>query len=296
MNAKKCELIRHSSVSECSSADPPGIPDVPVIMDNWSILGSPIGSSKFCSAFVEKAVFHKVDEAATLCLSLEDPQLAFSVVRKCVSYCRGVYMSRTCSPRHIREVLAASDKVVFNAFEKIACFTPTYLQWQQATLSTSRGGLGLRSSAAHASAAYFASVNACAEADGWDPQSSEDFDYVIDDIRSLIDQPCWGFDGSFQEVSQHDISAALDDTQFDLLLSASSMQDCARVNSCASQGVAAAWLTATPSPYLGTAFTAACFITALKMWLGAAVCSEGPCPRCGKPMDTGGYHALTCNI
>ena len=80
-------------------------------------------------------------------------------------------MSRTCSPRHIREVLAASDKVVFNAFEKIACFTPTSLQWQQATLSTSRGGLGLRSSAAHASAAYFASVNACVEADGWDPHS-----------------------------------------------------------------------------------------------------------------------------
>jgi hypothetical protein len=263
-------------------------------MDNWTILGSPIGSLEFCKSFIEKTVFHKVDESATLCLSLEDPQLAFSVVRKCVSYCQGVFISRTCSPRHTRDVLAACDKAVFNAFEKIACFTPTSLQWQQATLSTSRGGLGLRSSATHASAAYFASVNACAELDSWDAHSAEDFDYVVSDIRSVTNRPHWGLDGSFEEVSQHDISVAIDDRQFDLLLSASTKQDRARINSCASQGVAGAWLTAIPSAFSGTALTPACFIIALKMWLGAAVCSAGPCLRCGYLMDTGGYHALTC--
>ena len=294
VNAKKCELIRHSSVADGSPADLQSLPGVPVIMDNWTILGSPIGSSEFCRAFIEKTVFQKVDEAATLCLSLEDPQLAFHVVRKCVSYCQGVYISRTCSPRHSREVLGACDKVVFNAFEKIACFTPTPLQWQQASLSTSRGGFGLRSSAAHASAAYFASVKTCAEADEWDPHSAEAFDFVICDIRSSTDRPHWGRDDSFSEVSQHDISVAIDDRQFHLLLSASSKQDCARIYSCASQGVAPAWLTAVLSAYLGNAFTPACFITALKMWVGAPVCSEGPCPRCGKPMDIGGYHALTC--
>ena len=291
VNAKKCELIRHSSESNTACADLPG---VPVIIGNWSILGSPIGDTVFCSSFVENAVLRKTEDSVMRCLLLNDPQLAYSLIRKCVGFCQGVFISRSCPSRHSREMLAASDRVVATAFEKIACLHPTALQWQQATLSTSRGGLGLRSSAIHAPAAYFASVKACAEADGWDPYLAEGFDYAVEEIRTLTNRPHWGLDGTFQESSQHEVSAAIDDRQFDSLLTASTTSDRARLNSCAAQGVASAWLTAVPSPHLGTALTPACFVAALKLYLGAPVCSAAPCPFCGKLMDIYGYHSLTC--
>jgi hypothetical protein len=291
VNAKKCELVRHSSASEVTYAGPPG---VPVIIDNWSILGSPIGDAAHCRAFVEQAVLRKVEESANLCVLLEDPQLSFSLLRKCVSFCQGVYISRSCPPSCIEVTLASCDQTVKNAFEKIACFFPTPSQWQQATLSTSRGGLGLRSSATHAPAAYFASAKACAEEDEWDPHSAEDFDYAVSRIRSLTNRPHWGMDGEFQGSSQHDLSGAIDDRQLELLLSVSTELDRARLLSCSAQGIASAWINAAPSAYLGNAFTPACFNTALKLWLGAPVCSAAPCPQCDTPMDTNGYHALTC--
>jgi hypothetical protein len=146
----------------------------------------------------------------------------------------------------------------------------------------------------HAPAAYFASIKACAEEDGWDPRSAEDFDDVVSRIRSLTNRPHWGKEDEFQGISQHDLSGAIDDRQLELLLTASTELDSARLLSCSAQGVASAWITAVPSAHLGHSFTPACFLTALKLWLGAPVCSAAVCLQCDKPQDATGYHALTC--
>src|SRR5579859_4336650 len=82
--------------------------------------------------------------------------------------------------------------------------------------------------------------------------------------------------------------------QLNGLLGALPKIDCARLRSCSSGGIASAWLTAVPSRYASTAIAPACFIAALKLFLGATVCVEDKCPCCKKLMDPNGYHATTC--
>ena len=140
-------------------------------------------------------------------------------------------------------------------------------------------------------------MNSCAEIDKWNCLSAEGLQATVEAIRTATNQPLWGTSDTFPEGSQRDVSGMIDNRALDLLLQNSSETDCARLLSCGSQGIASAWLTAVPSPFFGTTFTPACFVTALKLWLGAPLCDADPCPKCPfctKDMDAKGYHALTC--
>lgn len=190
-------------------------------------------------------------------------------------------------------MLTGCDLAVRKTFEHIARLRLTDVQWKQAILSTSRGGLGLRSSALHAPGAYIASVLACAQLDGWDPRSAEDFETVLEEVRQLTGRPNWGQDGTFPNATQRELSESVDDLQLASLLNTSPPVDCARIRSCSSKG-ASSWLTAIPSSAAGTALANPIFNTSLRLWVGADVCTATECPFCHKAMDSKGYHALTC--
>ena len=180
------------------------------------------------------------------------------------------------------------------AFSTLVGFTPKDSQSKQITRSTSRGGISLRSSVLHAPAAYLASIIACASLDGWDVTVAEDFTVVLEMVRALTHRPQFGANNEYSNCSQHELSASIDDLQLKGLLDTLPKIDCARLLSCSSGGIASAWLTAVPSRYASTAIAPACFIVALKLYLGAVVCVEDICPCCDKLMDTNGYHATTC--
>ena len=58
---------------------------------------------------------------------------------------------------------------------------------------------------------------------------------------------------------------------------------------------ASRWLNVIPDPALHHDFTPREYTTLLRWWLGLDVYEcAGPCPACGLPMDTKGYHALCC--
>ena len=104
-------------------------------------------------------------------------------------------------------------------------------------------------------------------------------------IDSLATYPC----------RQHTLSATLESTQFNSLLSESSTADKARLLSMSSPH-ASARLSAVPSPGLGLSLDPNEHQMAIKWWLGLDT-SPGspPCALCPEhPLDPLGHHALTC--
>eukprot|EP00731_Ephydatia_muelleri_P038584 Em0814g2a len=126
---------------------------------NLVILGAPIGDLIFCAKFVAQ----KRADAAVLLSQLaevgaEDPQVAFLLLRQCAAFCKLVHLARSAPPSHIAEGLALFDKDVRQCFAECTAVM-LLVEWMQAQLSLSRGGLGLRSLSSHCVAAYLASIS-----------------------------------------------------------------------------------------------------------------------------------------
>ena len=110
--------------------------------------------------------------------------------------------------------------------------TTTDSSWMQAQLSLSRGGLGLRSLAHHSNAAFIASISTAGLAspsDNFLADAVNSYNRCVPpesaiDINSLTSSPC----------RQHTLSAALENIQFNSLLSQSSVADKARLLSVSS--------------------------------------------------------------
>eukprot|EP00959_Pyramimonas_sp_CCMP1952_P398610 8352345-Pyramimonas_sp.AAC.1 len=62
------------------------------------------------------------------------------------------YAARAVDPVAAAAPLAAFDASARDAFADLAAFQPTADEWQQATLSLRRAGLGLRSTQRHSAA------------------------------------------------------------------------------------------------------------------------------------------------
>ena len=111
----------------------------------------------------------RVAKAATLLealAELQDPQMALRLLRACAGHTRLVHSMR-CNPSSAQHAaLATFDGLVRRCFAGFTGIHPTADQWQQAALGFAQAGLGLRCTAAHAPAAYLASLgcslSACA--------------------------------------------------------------------------------------------------------------------------------------
>ena len=117
--------------------------------------------------------------------------------------------------------------------------------WQQAQLSLSRGGLGLRSLSHHSSAAYISSVSAseqCLVSMSHLLTSVNLFNALIPPadtitLDDIVSSPC----------RQHALSSKIENCQFKHLFDHSSLPDRARLLSVSSPN-AVAWLSVLPSP------------------------------------------------
>eukprot|EP00731_Ephydatia_muelleri_P007357 Em0003g1605a len=154
VNVSKCELFGCGDLSSFP-------PEMKVSrVPNLVILGAPIGDLIFCAKFVAQ----KRADAAVLLSQLaevgaEDPQVAFLLLRQCAAFCKLVHLARSAPPSHIAEGLALFDKDVRQCFAECTAVDAADVEWMQAQLSLSRGGLGLRSLSSHCVAAYLASIS-----------------------------------------------------------------------------------------------------------------------------------------
>ena len=172
-----------------------------------------------------------------------DPQVALLLLRKCGSFCKMVHLVRSTPPSQMADAMQMfiiiSIMLLLNALQRMS--------WQQAKLSLSRGGLGLRSLSHHSAAAYISSVSAS-------EQSSVSMSHLFTSVNlfnalipsanaitlnDMFSSPC----------CQHALSSMIENHQLKLLFDHSSLPDRARLLSVSSLN-AVAWLSVLPSPGL----------------------------------------------
>ena len=126
--------------------------------DGFVLLGAPIGTQ----AFIQNKVLQKVKEIDCVLSklgSLDDSQVEFSLLRCCFGIAKFGFLLRTCESSANANAFASFDDIQCQAFSKLlgASISTSDPRWILASLPVSLGGVGLRSAALHAPAAFVAS-------------------------------------------------------------------------------------------------------------------------------------------
>ena len=288
----------HINIAKCELYSPCDLSLFPSDMKrstspHFEILGAPIGDIIFCGKFVAQ----KRAEARHLLTQLEevgsvDPQVALLLLRLCGSFCRLVHLARSTPPSLIVDGLALFDNDVRHCFAECTMVDTSDAAWQQAQLSLSRGGLGLRRLSLHSPAAYIASAVA---SDCSSPQSKHLL-HAIDLFNASVSTTDELTITSIttSNLTQKLLSVKLEDQQFTKLFANASLPDRARLLSISSPH-SSAWLSVTPSPRLNLHLDPSEFQVAIKWWLGLPVSQGQLCPQCmSHSLDQFGHHALSC--
>ena len=261
---------------------------------NLIILGAPIGDVAFCSSFIaSKCAAASILLSSLVKLGSCDPYIALILLRMCGGFTKSVHIALSTPSSLALDELHAFDEQVRCTFTECQTIDTTDSSWMQAQLSLSRSGLGLRSLAHHSNAAFIASISTAGLAspsDNFLADAVNSYNRCVPpesaiNINSLASSPC----------RQHTLSAALENIQFNSLLSQSSVADKARLLSISSPH-ASAWLSVVPSPGLGLSLYLNEHQMAIKWWLGLNT-SPGspPCALCPEhPLDPLSHHAITC--
>ena len=128
--------------------------------DDVEILKAPVsGSEEFLDSFCSKKA-QELDQVFDAVGKLSHKHVALHLLRHCLTATKVQYLARTAPSPMIRSLLVHYDGAVRNTLEDILETKLSEVQRRQAQLSTSKGGLGLRSAVAVADAAYVASCRA----------------------------------------------------------------------------------------------------------------------------------------
>ena len=269
------------------------------VLQNFEFLGAGIGDASFVQGHTEQRAA-KAAELLEALAELEDPQVALRLLRACASYVRMVHSMRCNPPQAQCSALQSFDGMVRRCFAGFTGIHPTASQWRQAELGFAQAGLGLRSTAAHAPAAYLASLGSCLSACAeLDPSFSTDTmlqDAEVTAALHALNAQLPGNRAMTLEAvlasKQRDLSQHIDSATWDSILLTASPVARATLFSEAGAG-ARAFLAALPAGK--TRMEAAIFNTELGVRLGIPEASEDVwCPRCDGILDRHGLHASTC--
>ena len=177
-----------------------------------------------------------------------DPQVAFTLLRVCGSFCRLAHIARSTPPSLSSDPLQIFDMAVKECFATCSALDLTEHAWQQAQLGLRYGGLGLRSLALHACAAYIASISSSGFAD----VDNQHLKYAVSTFNGLVSTQDTILIGSTVDspIPQKALSFKIDTEQFRALLDSSSPANKGRLLS-ASASHASSWLSVVPSVELG---------------------------------------------
>ena len=214
------------------------------------------------------------------------------LLRTCSGICKLAHLARATPPSLSIKALELFDLDVRDCLSQSTSVDMTYVSWNQAQLSLSRGGLGLRSLMFHAPAAYIASV--CSS--GYGHLSLTHLTYAVEMFNECV-APAdkISLDSiTSSNVKQKMLSSKLDDFQFQGLFNMSSVADRARLLSISAPHYSS-WLSVVPSEGLGLHFEPNQYNVALKWWLGLDTSCGSSCFLCPDSiLDPLGHHASTC--
>ena len=197
---------------------------------------------------------------------------------------------------------AAYDAEVRACLEQLCTGPLTAEAWQQASLSTSMGGLGLRHAQKHAAAAYLASLTAvqqlCRSLDdgyhlGWPGGSTSSAAAAVNRDLLPADQIPVPVP---QDLRQQTLSKALDRALVAQLSAPGAGREAFRAHlQLQQQPHAGAWLQAPPCAALGLTVEPALFRIMVRVRLRLPVAdTDVDCPLCDGVSDKFGDHARCC--
>ena len=265
-----------------------------------TLLGAPIGSQDFVRGELKSKV-EKIRKIVELLPSIQDPHTQFVLLRSCLSLPKLSFILRTTDTSPFNDILQEFDRLVRGALSNILGAALTDLQWRQASLPVSMGGLGLRGAEEHGPGLYCSSVTSSLSL-------ARTLQGIHQDSRTPLSQDVLaavsarvGVEVTYEsisEMSQRALSLMVDEASLSQLKTSIELQGEVReVARLASLGLprAGAWLNSPPIPALGLHLRSTEFTIAVKLRLGCKIYEkEGPCPACLRPSNTYGDHALYC--
>ena len=160
-------------------------------------------------------------------VAIIDPQVAFTLLRVCGSFCRLAHIARSTPPSLSSDPLQIFDMAVKECFATCSALDLTEHDWQQTQLGLRYGGLGLHSLALHACAVYIASISSLGFAD----VDSQHLKHAMRTFNGLVSTQDTVLIGSTVDspIPQKVLSFKIDTEQFRALLDSSSPENMAHL-------------------------------------------------------------------
>ena len=265
------------------------------------LLGTPVGSHHF----IQERIRDKIERVRNITSQLpllQDAQTEFVLLRSCLSLPKVMYVLRTTDPTHHQALWQEFDSITREALTRILGSPVDGLQWAQAQLPVSMGGLGLRAAEDHAPAAFATSLLSS-------QSIRQDLLHTTEEDSSITIPPALlallttkkgeeATTESLQGVSQKAASLEIDLHNHHLLTDHYTREGVQRdIARLASLGLphAGDWLNVMPSPALGLHIRSTEFSVSVRYRLGCKVFrSAGQCPACPRHSDQEGDHAISC--
>ena len=260
-------------------------------------MGTPIGTPTFSNETLGKRI-SKIEEAIQKLPDLNDSHVEFTLLRSCLGLPKFNFCLRTCKPGELAPSFQSFDGLLRDSLCALLGAQVDELQWMQASLPVSMGGLGLRNASPHSAGAYLVSLaHATPIIESVFPTATIRLRHA--EALVLLNtqvSPTSAF--SFDDLkSKHQIHVthAVDSRIQELTLAlASSPRDKARLG-CASLPHSGDWMNALPSFAFNLHMPGAEFRTAMKYRLGIPIYhGDGKCPACNANSDSFGDHAIAC--
>jgi ribosomal protein S9 len=270
---------------------------------NLEVLKSPVGEESWCQDFCTKQAA-KQAKALQQLGSMDDPQVAYYLLRWSCNASRMTYMARTTPASACSNGLRMFDQETEAAFRNVCGLPLTQQQWVQATFRVKEGGLGLRSSASLADAAYLGSRTATHEAcQAVRSAHSWNVDVLGSPIAAAVGRCndklaavglATRVRGETPGMTQRQVSRVLNLALVRAWQAVASPDDACNLNAYSAPQAGKA-LGITPSKTLDKHLSRNEFVTQVAAQLGVDVCEGGhACKFCGLPEDSRGRHALSC--
>ena len=297
LNVSKCEVIFGGMDEDCSMSALEKIhtvaPNIRVIQPHEAtLLGAPLTLEA-----LDPILGLKIDEVRRLSSRLDALHThdALFLLRNCLAIPKLLYILRTAPMWKVQEGLNTFDETVRQALQSVCNINMDNSTWTQASLPTSKGGLGVRRASDLALPAFLASCYGTHDLVssllppvelGNDPLQREALDlWEANTTCPLPPEELRGRQRRWDELFTQK-------THEDLLEGATDSITRARLLSTATKE-SGAWLNVLPIPHLGTKLDNDSIRIATGLRLGADIVMEHTCV-CGASVDRKGTHGLSC--
>ena len=231
---------------------------------------------------------------------MSDSHLETTLLHSCLALPKVTYVLCTSRPSYIEQAARDFDEAVRETLQIIVGVPLSEWSWLKASLSSSRGGIGLRSASLHAPAAFLASSTSSQELIGkmlGRPLScSTHMESAVTALSSSASKPDWlCLEDIDVPISQHFLSLAIDKAVHQHLFSSAPSTRARTLAHSSALPHASDWLNSVPSAALGLHLQDQEFRYCLRYWLGVPLHSISySWPDCCSTADVYGDHQVGC--